>query len=53
MNIKSESLEELLDSLVLCGQRIDHDIGILPDHVFDEVWEIKKEIHRRFEDRND
>ncbi len=51
-DLKASTLEDLLEDLVLAGQRIGKDdLDYIPDYLFDEIYDIKREITRRVEEK--
>ena len=51
-DLKALTLEDLLEDLVLAGQRIGKDdLDYIPDDLFDEIYGLKREITRRVEEK--
>lgn len=46
-NVKTMSLDDLLDELVMCGEHYDQVAGMIPDRYFLRAWDIKEEIKKR------
>ena len=51
-DLKASTLEDLMEDLVFVGRRLGKDdLDYIPDHLFDRIYDIKREITRRVEEK--